>query len=56
MSDTSKLMLKTIPELPGVYQFLNKNKKIIYVEKQLILKKSKIIFSKYKISKNHKSG
>ena len=39
MSDTSKLTLKTIPELPGVYQFLNKDKKIIYVGKAINLKK-----------------
>ena len=39
MSDTSKLILKTIPELPGVYQFLNKEKKIIYVGKAINLKK-----------------
>mgnify|MGYP001983379187 CR=1 FL=1 len=39
MSDTSKLMLKIIPELPGVYQFLNKDKKIIYVGKAINLKK-----------------
>ena len=39
MSDNSKLMLKTIPELPGVYQFLNKDKKIIYVGKAINLKK-----------------
>ena len=39
MSDTSKLILKTIPELPGVYQFLNKEKKIIYVGKAVNLKK-----------------
>jgi len=39
VSDTSKLMLKTIPELPGVYQFLNKDKKIIYVGKAINLKK-----------------
>jgi Nuclease subunit of the excinuclease complex len=32
-------MLKTIPELPGVYQFLNKDKKIIYVGKAINLKK-----------------
>ncbi len=32
-------MLKTIPELPGVYQFLNKDKKIIYVGKAIDLKK-----------------
>ena len=28
MSDNSKLVLKTIPESPGVYQFLNKDQKI----------------------------
>jgi len=39
VSDTSKLILKTIPELPGVYQFLNKEKKIIYVGKAINLKK-----------------
>ena len=39
MSDISKLILKTIPELPGVYQFLNKEKKIIYVGKAINLKK-----------------
>jgi len=39
VSDNSKLMLKTIPELPGVYQFLNKDKKIIYVGKAINLKK-----------------
>ena len=39
MSDASKLILKTIPELPGVYQFLNKEKKIIYVGKAINLKK-----------------
>ena len=39
MSDNSKLMLKTIPELPGVYQFLNKDKKIIYVGKAINLRK-----------------
>ena len=39
MSDTIKLVLKTIPELPGVYQFLNKEKKIIYVGKAKNLKK-----------------
>ena len=32
-------MLKIIPELPGVYQFLNKDKKIIYVGKAINLKK-----------------
>ena len=39
MSDLTKLILKTIPELPGVYQFLNKEKKIIYVGKAINLKK-----------------
>ena len=39
MSDISKLILKTIPEQPGVYQFLNKEKKIIYVGKAINLKK-----------------
>ena len=39
MSDVSKLILKTIPEQPGVYQFLNKEKKIIYVGKAINLKK-----------------
>lgn len=39
MSDSSKLILKTIPELPGVYQFLDKEKKIIYVGKAINLKK-----------------
>ena len=39
MSDSIKLILKTIPELPGVYQFLNKEKKIIYVGKAINLKK-----------------
>ena len=39
MSDSTKLILNTIPELPGVYQFLNKEKKIIYVGKAINLKK-----------------
>jgi len=39
VSDASKLILKTIPEQPGVYQFLNKEKKIIYVGKAINLKK-----------------
>lgn len=39
MSDSAKLILNTIPELPGVYQFLNKEKKIIYVGKAINLKK-----------------
>ena len=39
MSDNSKLVLKTIPESPGVYQFLNKDLKIIYVGKAKNLKK-----------------
>jgi excinuclease ABC subunit C len=39
VSDSSKLILKTIPELPGVYQFLDKEKKIIYVGKAINLKK-----------------
>jgi len=39
VSDSTKLILKTIPELPGVYQFLNKEKKIIYVGKAINLKK-----------------
>ena len=39
MSNVSKLILKTIPEQPGVYQFLNKEKKIIYVGKAINLKK-----------------
>ena len=39
MSDSSKLILKIIPELPGVYQFLDKEKKIIYVGKAINLKK-----------------
>ena len=39
MSESIKLILKTIPELPGVYQFLNKEKKIIYVGKAINLKK-----------------
>jgi len=39
VSDLTKLILKTIPELPGVYQFLNKEKKIIYVGKAINLKK-----------------
>ena len=39
MSGASKLILKTIPEQPGVYQFLNKEKKIIYVGKAINLKK-----------------
>ena len=39
MSDNSKLVLKTIPESPGVYQFLNKDQKIIYVGKAKNLKK-----------------
>tara|TARA_B100001093_G_scaffold120583_1_gene113371 strand:+ start:7 stop:1836 length:1830 start_codon:yes stop_codon:yes gene_type:complete len=39
VSDNSKLVLKTIPESPGVYQFLNKDLKIIYVGKAKNLKK-----------------
>ena len=39
MSDSTKLILNIIPELPGVYQFLNKEKKIIYVGKAINLKK-----------------
>jgi excinuclease ABC subunit C len=39
VSDSSKLILKIIPELPGVYQFLDKEKKIIYVGKAINLKK-----------------
>jgi len=39
VSDSTKLILNTIPELPGVYQFLNKEKKIIYVGKAINLKK-----------------
>jgi len=39
VSDNSKLVLKTIPESPGVYQFLNKDQKIIYVGKAKNLKK-----------------
>ena len=39
MSDNSKLVLKTIPQSPGVYQFLNKDQKIIYVGKAKNLKK-----------------
>ena len=39
MSENSKLVLKTIPQSPGVYQFLNKDQKIIYVGKAKNLKK-----------------
>jgi len=39
VSDNSKLVLKTIPQSPGVYQFLNKDQKIIYVGKAKNLKK-----------------
>tara|TARA_B100001109_G_C18848425_1_gene468023 strand:- start:221 stop:2041 length:1821 start_codon:yes stop_codon:yes gene_type:complete len=36
---STKIILKTIPEDPGVYQFLNNNKTIIYVGKAKNLKK-----------------
>ena len=39
MSNNTNVILKTIPEQPGVYQFLNKEKKIIYVGKAKNLKK-----------------
>jgi excinuclease ABC subunit C len=39
VSDSTKLILNIIPELPGVYQFLDKEKKIIYVGKAINLKK-----------------
>ena len=39
MSNNTNVILKTIPEQPGVYQFLNKDKKIIYVGKAKNLKK-----------------
>ena len=39
MSNNTNVVLKTIPEQPGVYQFLNKDKKIIYVGKAKNLKK-----------------
>tara|TARA_X000000950_G_C13911008_1_gene658969 strand:- start:1555 stop:3384 length:1830 start_codon:yes stop_codon:yes gene_type:complete len=39
VSENSKLVLKTIPQSPGVYQFLNKDQKIIYVGKAKNLKK-----------------
>ena len=39
MAIPTSIILKTIPEDPGVYQFLNENKKIIYVGKAKNLKK-----------------
>ena len=36
---STKIILKTIPEDPGVYQFLTEDKKIIYVGKAKNLKK-----------------
>ena len=39
MAVSTKIILKTIPEDPGVYQFLNNNKTIIYVGKAKNLKK-----------------
>ena len=39
MAISKKIILKTLPEDPGVYQFLSKEKKIIYVGKAKNLKK-----------------
>ena len=39
MATSKKIILKTLPEDPGVYQFLSKEKKIIYVGKAKNLKK-----------------
>ncbi|MCL6495806.1 MAG: GIY-YIG nuclease family protein, partial [Ignavibacterium sp.] len=38
MNAKLELQLKNLPSLPGVYQFLNKNGKIIYVGKAKNLK------------------
>ena len=39
MAVSTKIILKTIPEDPGVYQFLSSDKSIIYVGKAKNLKK-----------------
>ena len=39
MSISKEIILKTIPEKPGVYQFINKDQTIIYVGKAKNLKK-----------------
>ena len=39
MAVSTKIILKTIPEDPGVYQFLSIDKSIIYVGKAKNLKK-----------------
>jgi len=39
VSISKEIILKTLPEKPGVYQFINKDHKIIYVGKAKNLKK-----------------
>ncbi len=50
MAKDGKIMYKTIPEEPGVYQFFNKENIIIYVGKAKNLKKKSFIV----LSKKHK--
>ena len=52
MTDALELQLKTLPDSPGVYQYLDKENTIIYVGKAKIIKKR---VNSY-FTKNHDSG
>ena len=53
-SDALEIQLKSLPEVPGVYQYLDKEKRIIYIGKAKNLKKR---VSSYfnKVQENHKT-
>ncbi len=52
MSATIDLLLKSLPHQPGVYQFFDKNSKIIYIGKAINLKKRVASY----FAKNHSSA
>ena len=52
MTDALELQLKTLPDSPGVYQYLDKENTIIYVGKAKNIKKR---VNSY-FTKNHDSG